>query len=57
MAAMFNQESILDWRYMENGESVDPDSVYRPNHYYNKYASLDYGKILQDIKEGEKLNG
>lgn len=49
IAAMFNQESVFDWRYKQGGEVLDWDKACKPNPFYNEYATLDYEMVLQKI--------
>lgn len=49
IAAMFNQESVLDWQYSQGTNTFDWDKAYKLNPFFDDSLDLDYEKILQKI--------
>ena len=49
IAAMFNQESVLDWQYNQGTNTFDWDKAFKLNPFFDDSLDLDYEKILQKI--------
>ncbi len=49
IAAMFNQESVLDWQYSQGTNIFDWDKAFKPNPFFDDSLDLDYEKILRKV--------